>query len=63
MTLGTVNFLIKFKEVILLEEVWNDIQGYEGEYQVSNVGRVRRTGNKKALHQKSSNKVKLWTSK
>lgn len=24
---------------------------------------VKRTGNKKALHQKGSNKVKLWTSK
>ncbi len=24
---------------------------------------VKRTGNKKALHQKKSNKVKLWTSK
>ena len=24
---------------------------------------VKRTGNKKALHQKNSNKVKLWTSK
>ena len=24
---------------------------------------VKRTGNKKALHQKSSNKVNIWTSK
>ena len=28
-------------ESILLEEVWKDIQGYEGWYQVSNHGRVR----------------------
>lgn len=25
-----------------MEEVWKDIQGYEGYYQVSNLGRVRR---------------------
>lgn len=25
-----------------MEEVWKDIEGYEGKYQVSNLGRVRR---------------------
>lgn len=26
----------------MIEEVWKDIEGYEGHYQVSNMGRVRR---------------------
>ena len=26
----------------MMEEIWKDIQGYEGRYQVSNMGRVRR---------------------
>ena len=25
-----------------MEEIWKDIQGYEGLYQVSNLGRVKR---------------------
>lgn len=24
-----------------VEEIWKDIEGYEGEYQISNLGRVR----------------------
>lgn len=28
-----------------MEEIWKDIKGYEGLYQVSNMGRVRRNGN------------------
>lgn len=27
----------------LLDEVWKDIEGYEGAYQVSNLGNVRST--------------------
>ena len=29
------------KEIVIKTEVWKDIQGYEGLYQVSNKGRVR----------------------
>ena len=29
------------KEMIELEEIWKDIQGYEGQYMVSNLGRVK----------------------
>ena len=34
-----------------MEEIWKDIEGYEGLYQVSNIGRVKSltTGNLKAL--------------
>ena len=27
-----------------MEETWKDIKGYEGLYQVSNLGRVKQTG-------------------
>jgi len=31
-----------------MKEVWKDIQGYEGLYQVSNLGKVRSLGNGKS---------------
>ena len=45
-----------------MEEVWKDVEGYEGKYQVSNMGRVRsldmvvasvhpKTGEPMAYHQ------------
>lgn len=41
-----------------MEEIWRDIEGYEGKYQVSNLGRVKsldykRTGNEKILVHKN----------
>lgn len=36
-------------------EIWKDIQGYEGIYQVSNLGRIKRIG-------KYRNQVKEWES-
>lgn len=47
-------------------EVWKDIQGYEGLYQVSNLGNVkslnyrRSVGNEKFLAQKENNDGRLW---
>lgn len=32
-------------------EIWKDIEGYEGLYQISNEGNVRNTRNNKLLHQ------------
>lgn len=32
---------IKNKEVLKLQEIWKDIKGYEGLYQISNFGRVK----------------------
>lgn len=29
------------KEKDIMEEIWKDIEGYEGRYQVSNLGRVK----------------------
>lgn len=29
-----------------MEEIWKDIKGYEGYYQVSNLGRVKSNGNR-----------------
>lgn len=55
LTWGIANFLINFKEVILLNEVWKDIQGYEGEYQVSNTGRVRSIKSNLILKQQTDN--------
>lgn len=31
----------------MTEEIWKDIEGYEGKYQVSNLGRVKSIGNNK----------------
>lgn len=35
-----------------MEEVWKDIEGYEGLYQVSNLGRVKSLGNNKTRKEK-----------
>lgn len=48
-----------------MAEVWKDIFGYEGSYQVSNLGNVRsmnyrRTGNVKNLTPKENNCGRLW---
>ena len=51
-----------------MEEIWKDIEGYEGKYQVSNMGNVRslnynNTGKPRNLKQKINrygyNEVKL----
>lgn len=34
------------QNLIIDNEIWKDIQGYEGEYQVSNMGRVKSLKNK-----------------
>ena len=39
----------------MTEEIWKDIAGYEGKYQVSNLGRV------KSLHYNKTNKERLLT--
>lgn len=39
-----------------MEEIWKDIKGYEGIYQVSNTGKVRRIG-------KCSNQYTSWETK
>lgn len=33
-----------------MEEIWKDIQGYEGKYQVSNLGQVKSLGNSNSLN-------------
>ena len=48
-----------------MEEIWKDIEGYEGLYQVSNFGNVksmnyRNLGYEKNLVPKVSNKGRLW---
>lgn len=48
-----------------MEEVWKDVKGYEGRYQVSNFGNVmslnyRRTGKRKLLTPKINNDGRLW---
>nr|MDF9460654.1 NUMOD4 domain-containing protein [Lactobacillus amylovorus] len=40
-----------------MKEIWKDIQGYEGRYQVSNLGRVR------SLDRYSWNGYKYWLQK
>jgi hypothetical protein len=30
------------EEILFMEEIWKDVEGYEGLYQVSNFGRVKR---------------------
>lgn len=35
-----------------MEEIWKDIKGYEGLYQVSNLGRVKSLGNNKTKKEK-----------
>ena len=43
-------------------EVWKDIEGYYGEYQISNYGRVKsfKTGEPKILKLKTNNKGYKW---
>ena len=38
-----------------MTEIWNDIPGYEGYYQVSNQGRVRNSRNQKMLKPQTKN--------
>ena len=33
--------MVKGSDSLLMEEIWEDIEGYEGLYQVSNLGRIR----------------------
>ena len=40
-----------------MKEVWKDIVGYEGLYQVSNLGRVKSLGNNKNKKEKI---IKIW---
>lgn len=35
-----------------MEEIWKNIQGYEGKYQVSNFGRIKSLGNNKTRKEK-----------
>ena len=37
-----------------MEEVWKDIKGYEGLYQVSNLGRVKSLERTSSLNRKTS---------
>lgn len=46
-------------------EIWRDIEGYEGLYQISNLGRVKslnykRTGKEKILKYKIENNGYIW---
>lgn len=34
-----------------MEEIWNDIKGYEGKYKVSNLGRIKSLRKNKVLKQ------------
>lgn len=43
----------------MMEEIWKDIEGYEGIYQVSNIGRVKCVQNHKCLNQYTSKGYKL----
>ena len=40
-----------------MKEVWKDIMGYEGLYQVSNLGRIKSLGNNKNKKEKI---IKIW---
>lgn len=56
-------FLILFYNLFVMEdcEVWKDIPGYEGLYQVSNLGRVKSMGNDKSKKEKLLNSEKtIW---
>ena len=43
-----------------MQEIWKDVKGYEGLYQVSNLGQVKRLGNDRQMREKTlkGNKVK-----
>lgn len=36
----------------MMDEIWKDIIGYEGLYQISNLGRVKSLGNNKSRKEK-----------
>lgn len=40
-----------------MKEIWKDIKGYEGLYQVSNLGRVKRTMFKNCYVEKKQEKI------
>ena len=42
-----------------MKEIWKDIEGYEGKYQISNKGRVKSLG--RVIYRKDSNKVARFT--
>lgn len=44
-------------------EVWKDIPGYEGLYQVSNLGKIRRDGRVKKPHMDRGGYLTIWLSK
>lgn len=35
---------MKYKSDDVMKEIWKDIEGYEGFYQISNLGRVKSLG-------------------
>ena len=37
---------------MIMDEIWKDIEGYEGMYQVSNLGRVKSLSNSRTRHEK-----------
>lgn len=48
-----------------MEEIWRDIKGYEGKYQVSNTGKAKslnykRTGQEKLLRPSSNEKKRIF---
>lgn len=44
-----------------MEETWKDIQGYEGLYQVSNLGRIKSLKNNNILKQRNNKQYKMVT--
>lgn len=40
----------KFKEDIFITEIWKDITGYQGKYQVSNIGNIRKKNKDKRFN-------------
>lgn len=44
--------------MIYLNEIWRDINNYEGLYQVSNYGRIKRLGNAKNMKEKILRPIK-----
>lgn len=47
--------LLKKEGNLAMEEIWKDIEGYHGKYQVSNLGNVRRVGKRVLKPQKRGN--------